>query len=299
MTTNGPDRRSDGHAQRPGSDASLRSDGQSGRSADLADLSRSMLSRLSETIETELIPRFMLAFDTTARDGTPVADTRLEGKIEEFIGLVLRHDASVATRYISTLRSQGVPLADIYLDLLSPAARQLGVLWEQDDATFADVAIGLCRMHQVLLEFSRCFDPTETASEKGLNALVVPTPGEEHTFGLFIVVEFLRRAGWHCWTGSPSSVTDVRALVREHHFDAVLVSLSADRHIDRARETIADVRRHSQNKRSAVLVGGRAITDDPELVAQLGADETATDGRDAVRILHKLCGVADGASTQG
>lgn len=298
MTTGGSDGRPGGHGRDPYPSSQGENGERSTEGFDLTDLSRSMLSRLSQTIETEIVPRFMLALDTHTDAPPPSAIPDLSAEIDEFVDLVLYQDASVATRYVSTLRAGGAPLADIYLNVLAPAARKLGVMWEDDDATFTDVSIGLCRMHQVLLEFSRCFDPAEGTAAAGRNALVVPTPGEEHTFGLFIVVEFLRRAGWHCWTGSPSSVTDVRSLVREHEFDAVLVSLSADRHIDTARDTIADLRKYSRNKESAVLLGGRAVMEQPELVAQLGADETAKDGRDAVRILNNMYGVANGASAQ-
>ena len=71
-------------------------------------------------------------------------------------------------------------------------------MWEHDECSFTDVTIGVCRMHQVLLEYSRCFEPPDGPHSQGKNALIVPAPGEQHTFGLFLVVEFLRRDGWHC-----------------------------------------------------------------------------------------------------
>ncbi|MEM9209028.1 MAG: cobalamin B12-binding domain-containing protein [Pseudomonadota bacterium] len=267
--------------------------------SDVATLSRSMLSRLSRTIETEIVPRFMLAFESDSRASGAANDLDLGSRVEEFVQIVVDHDAQVAARYIDALRQQGAHLADIYLDLLGPAARYLGVLWEEDDATFADVAIGVCRMHQVLLEFSRCFDPTDNAFGSGRSALIVPTPGEEHTFGLFLVVEFLRRAGWHCWTGSPASIGDLRALVQSQRFDAVGLSLSSNRHVDRTADSIKEIRAYSKNPDAAILLGGSVPNDRPELVSQLGADETATDGRAAVRVLNKLCGVDSGAPARG
>jgi len=258
-----------------------------------------MLSRLSRTIEAEIVPRFMLAFESDSRRRTPPAAPALDERIDEFVQLVVQHDAIVAAEYIAAVREQGVPLADIYLNLLGPAARRLGEMWETDDASFTEVAIGVCRMHQVLLEFSRCFDPVDSGFGSGRCALVVPTPGEEHTFGLFVVVEFLRRAGWHCWTGSPATVEDLAALVRTQHFDAVGLSLSAEKFVSVAAEAIAEIRRRAKNRDAAVLLGGRLPNDNPELVSQLGADETAVDGRAAVRVLNELCGVHSGASSRG
>ena len=299
MASSGSDRRSGGRAQDSPNGFETQDTVAGSQRVPLADLSHSMLSRLSRTIETELVPRFMLALEPSANIPSGQAEETLADQVEDFVGLVLGHDAAVASRHVDALRSQGFPLADIYLQLLSPAARRLGEMWEQDVVGFSDVAIGMCRMHQVLLDFSRCFDPVDAESAAGRNALVIPVPGEEHTFGLFMVVEFLRRAGWHCWTGSPTSVTEIRALVQENSFDAVLVSLSAERHLDTATETIHDIRKYSKNRKTVVLLGGRAANDNPKLVAQLGADETATDGRGAVQILRELYGVDGGAAHDG
>jgi len=158
MSTNGPERPDGGGAQSENSDLM----GQpSGTQSDdeIAELSRSMLSRLSRAIETEIVPRFMLAFESQSKSRPVAAGLSLGARVEEFVQLVLEHDADVASKYVDALRHQGAPLSDVYLDLLAPSARRLGEMWETDDASFAEVAIGVCRMHQVLLEFSRCFDP--------------------------------------------------------------------------------------------------------------------------------------------
>lgn len=298
MTKNGSDQ-SEGDGVREESSGTPMQTGGIAPGSDVAKLSRSMLSRLSRTIETEIVPRFMLAFESDNRARNAVRELDIGSRIDEFVDIVVKHDAHTAARYIDTLRQQGAHLADIYLELLSPAARRLGELWEEDDATFADVAIGVCRMHQVLLEFSRCFDPVDNAYGSGRCALIVPTPGEEHTFGLFLVVEFLRRAGWHCWTGSPGSLQELRTLVQSQHFDAIGLSLSADRHVEQTADTIKDIRVYSKNPDAAILLGGRVPNDRPELVSQLGADDTATDGRAAVRVLNELCGVDSGAPARG
>lgn len=300
MTTHGSDRREGGRAQKENADLSdAQNTANSSSDVEIARLSRSMLSRLNRAIETEIVPRFMLAFESDNGARTTAADFRLGERSDEFVQLVIEHDADVAIQYVEALRNQGARLADIYLELLAPSARQLGDMWQTDDVSFTEVAIGVCRMHQVLLEFSRCFDPADGSVASGRSALIVPTPGEEHTFGLFLVVEFLRRAGWHCFTGSPSSVNELRTLVRSQHFDAVGLSLSAERHIGQTEETISDIRRHSRNRKVAVLLGGQMPNEKPELVSQLGADETAVDGRAAVRVLNELCGVNSGASARG
>lgn len=274
----------------PGSSSRSESS-QSQALGEVDELSRQMLSRLSQTIEGDIIPRLMLAFDSRrlAAAPAPGVEERLADNIEEFVQLVLKHDATIAINYVSTLRSEGIPLSALYLDLLSPAARRLGEMWEEDECSFTDVTIGVCRMHQVLLEFSRCFNAYGGSSDPGQNALIVPVPGEQHTFGLFMVMEFFRRAGWNCWSGSPSTRKEFHQLIQAQDFDVIGFSVSADQFVEQAAELIAEIRRGKNNGDAVILVGGRAIVDNPELVAQIGADAMAADGREAVREVNRLC----------
>lgn len=247
-----------------------------------------MLSRLSRIIEGDIIPRLMLAFDsprTASLD--PKTVERLRDSVDEFVNLLIAHDASVATRYVGMLRADGTPLSTLYLDLLAPAARRLGQLWEDDECSFTDVTIGVCRMHQVLLDFSRCFDATG-GDDPGRKTLIIPVPGEQHTFGIFMVIEFLRRAGWNCYSGTPGNASEFRDLVNQREFDVIGFSVSAERNIDTAKDLVSRVRNSERNGDTAIVVGGRLVNEYPELALEIGADATASSGEDAVAQFNRL-----------
>jgi len=249
--------------------------------------------RLSRTIEGEIIPRLMMLIESV-EDAPPDAPIRpsqpdLLDSIEEFVQLLLRNDASVAVRYVSNLRASGVSLPALYLDLLAPSARRLGVMWENDECSFTAVTIGVSRMHQVLLQFSPCFCASRAEDfDDGHSALIVPMPGEQHTFGLFMVVEFFRREGWHVWSGTPSGEDDLIELIRKNHFDVVGCSVSADRHLNQLSAQISKIRKHSCNPNVKILVGGRMFNEHPELHSSVGADASAQDGVEAVRLAEVL-----------
>lgn len=256
----------------------------------VGEFGRDMLSVLSHTIEGDIIPRLMLALGSrTADDPTqaPPAE-RLDESVDEFVQLLLNHDASVASNYVSTLRSDGIPLAALYLDLLAPAARRLGWMWEEDLCSFTDVTIGVCRMHQVLLEFSRCFDAGMQSRDPGRNALILPVPQEQHTFGLFMVMEFMRKASWNCYSGQPSSKREFLKLAGAQDFEVIGISVGQTAHVDLAAELIADIRSRSRNRDAAIIAGGKVFIDNPELATRIGADATAADGREAVAALASL-----------
>ncbi|MEM9401423.1 MAG: cobalamin B12-binding domain-containing protein [Pseudomonadota bacterium] len=253
------------------------------------DIGRQMLSRLGRIIEGDIIPRLMLAFDsprTASLD--PKTVERLRDSVDEFVHLLIAHDASVATRYIGMLRADGTPLSALYLDLLAPAARRLGKLWEDDECSFTDVTVGVCRMHQVLLEFSRCFDATTGGDDPGRRTLIIPVPGEQHTFGIFMVIEFLRRAGWNCFSGTPGNASEFQEIIDSQAFDVIGFSISAERNIDTAQDLVNKVRDSQRNADTTIVIGGRLANENPDLADTIGADATASSGEDAVAQFNRL-----------
>jgi methanogenic corrinoid protein MtbC1 len=205
-----------------------------------------------------------------------------EQDVVEFARLLLIADPSLARGFIETLRAQHVSLETVFLELLAPSARHLGKLWEEDLCDFTEVTLGLCRLHQVLRELSPAFSSERAKGQQARRALLVPAPGEHHTFGLSMVVEFFRRAGWDVCSEYPSTSGDLATIVRGEWFAVVGLSVGCENRLDALASSVRAVRRSSTNRDVGVMVGGRVFLDHPELVSLVGADATASDGRDAV-----------------
>lgn len=249
------------------------------------------MARLVRTIEGEIIPRLLLALQSSPAPGAPegvgTADTSGDD-VEEFARLVATHDVSIAIAYVNALLNRGVPLEKIYLDLLAPAARLLGDWWTRDIRDFTEVTSGLCRMHQVLHEFSATFLHDARAAAPDRSVLLIPMPGEQHSFGLIMVGEFFRRAGWDVWDLHPSSAQDLLAMVRKQWFSVVGISLSCESRVTELTPLIASVRGCSRNPIVGVMVGGQPFVGHPELVEQVGADCSANDGGSAPLAASRL-----------
>ena len=71
-------------------------------------------------------------------------------------------------------------------------------------------------------------------------------------------------------------------MVRSEWVAMLGFSLACDDRLDAVRSEIRRVRQASRNPNIAVMVGGPGFSADPALAAQVGADGTATDGRQAV-----------------
>ncbi len=242
------------------------------------------LGGLLRTIEAEIIPRLLLALQSApaarAPEGVARSSTAAED-VTEFARLVVTHDVTVATGYVCALLARGVPLERVYLELLAPAARLLGEWWKEDLRDFTEVTTGLCRMHQLLHEFSPEFlsDAQPTAPDRCI--LLIPMPGEQHSFGLIMVAEFFRRAGWDVWDQHPTGRAEVLAEARKHWFSVIGVSLSCESRFEELAPLMQDLRRASRNPGVSLMVGGQPFIGHPERVAAVGADATASDGRRA------------------
>ncbi len=248
------------------------------------------LALLSRAIEDEIIPRLMLAHPIAGDclSLAPLATAQVSQQdVEAFAKLVLAPDENVAHACIEAMRTSGISVETIYTDLLAPVARYLGVLWEEDLCDFTEVTVGLGRLQQVLRELSPAFGQSN-ASTSGSRVLLLPGPGEQHTFGLVMVAEFFRRAGWDVGGGAWEAGADPVVMVQREWFDVVGFSLGNVAQLDDLATCIKSVRAAALNKSICVMVGGPLFLANPEYVAYVNADAASTDGAQAPLLAARL-----------
>lgn len=253
------------------------------------------IARLVRTIETEIIPRLVLARreeDQSARGISIVAPRSLtEAHVIDMTTLILGDASEGAAAYIAETLKAGIHVEEVYLGLLAPVARRLGEMWALDLVDFTQVTIGVGRLQMLLRRFSPEFMGELDESGCRQRILLLPAPGEQHFFGVSMVAEFFRRAGWEVWCDSSHAVQDVVALVSHQSFSIAGFSLSSLTHKESLAAQIHAVRRNSLNKSIGILVGGNAFIDDHDLATLIGADAMATDGRQAVDRAEDILGL--------
>ncbi len=249
------------------------------------------LGRLVRTIEAEVIPRLVLSGRAAALAQAQARAPLIEASQADIIrlaDLVLARSDLEVDQFVDGVRQRGMAIENLYLDLLTPVARRLGDLWKEDLCDFAQVTLALGRLHDLLRALSPAFQDEVARKTHGLRALLVPVPGEQHSFGLVMVAEFFRRAGWDVWSGPIKSTAELAGIARTKWFSVIGLSVSCAPSFDHLAQSIRAVRRTSRNRGVGVLVGGPIFIDHPELVAKVGADATASDGRQAVIQAHNL-----------
>jgi methanogenic corrinoid protein MtbC1 len=196
--------------------------------------------------------------------------------------MLVHRGVTEAASFVESRYKAGVPLELLYLDLLAPAARHLGILWEQDICDFGEVTVGLCNLRQVVRELSPLFLLGSGGFDPRRRALFLTMPGDQHSFGLYLVAEFFRRAGWVVSTGTPNSRHEISQLVGRESFAIVGLSVGCGTRLDTVATCIQAIRHLSRNRAVGVFVGGPAFVETPRYVSVVGADGTAPDASQAV-----------------
>jgi len=246
---------------------------------------------LARTLDGAVIPRLVLAgrVDRALHEAAPQgADDRADDSAGTLAELVLARDADAARHFVDQLHERGDSFERLYLDVVAPAARRLGDLWTDDRCHFTDVTLALSRLHHMLHLLGHDFYAEGPQPELPRRALLLPAPGEQHSFGLAMVAEFFRRAGWDVWASATLERGDLLRLVGRERFDLVGLSSGCDARLDVLPTLVHAVRHRSRNPDLGVFVGGPPFLDHPELATAVGADGTALDGRQAVAQAEEL-----------
>lgn len=245
------------------------------------------LEDLASTIENIIVPRLLmshLAADELAKHFTINVDATA---VESFAELTIRDDPRAASDLVRKMLDRGIAFETILMDLLAPAARVLGDKWVADKCTFVDVTIGVARMHRILREFNGIPERLWNSSGSGHRCLLMPVPGEQHTFGIRMVEEFLMRDGWEVDNRFPATDQDLVKTVSHETYDFVGFSLMGETLIKPLIESIRLVRAKSLNRHVRVMVGGVVFAEQPELRDLCGADAYAADAVSAVRLANE------------
>jgi MerR family transcriptional regulator, light-induced transcriptional regulator len=240
---------------------------------------------LNRVVQAEILPRIALARRAAACRKVSVARTpaTMAQDVAELVQRLLFHDAVDVIGFVETLRLRGATADSLYLGVLSDAARRLGDLWFDDRCDFAQITIGMGWLQQALRALSQSFQGTAVSPSDAKSVLLLPAPGEQHTFGLLMLAEYFRRSGWHVAGGPVSSGIDSVEAVRHAWFDVAAFSIGSEALLGGLARCIRRVRWASRNRNLGVMVGGPLFLQRPDLVGRAGADVTAADAPGAVR----------------
>ena len=166
------------------------------------------------------------------------------------------HSMDATRAVLMKWRRQGHSLTEIYLQGIAQSTRHIGHLWATDELDFVNGNIAYARLHHALHDCSAEFLAEGGSESNGLSLLLLTEPASQHGIGAFMLSEFFRRAGWRIMLVTPEDIADFKRVFLSDWFDAVVLSISTDRHIKTVSEAVMELRDATINPQLKIYVGG-------------------------------------------
>lgn len=201
-------------------------------------------------------------------------EAALEGRRDEAVALVLD-----AVRH-------GTDLATVLTDVLEPAQKELGRLWQEGEISVTQEHLCTSVTQQVMSEL---YPYLFTGVPRRHRLVAVQAPGSLHEVGLHMVVDLLEHEGWDTtYLGEGATPGRVVESLSAQHADVLAISASMPGQVRAVAALVAAVRSDPRTARVKVVVGGRPFLVDPALVEEVGADGSAADARETVALCARM-----------
>jgi len=246
---------------------------------------------LLSVIESQIIPRLMDAHpDNLLEAGIDSTDSRKfsDSELEAFSTICLSNNPEDALDHVKEFMAQGVSLECILLELITPAARWLGIQWETDQMDFTAVTHGMMRMHQITRSLGYVNPESPQTGGEIKRILLGSVPGSMHILGLAIVSEFFRSNGWQIVVDIASTEQSLEQALKREWFDMIGLSVGLLEQLPSLPGLISQLKAQALNPSTLVILGGPAALLSTDLIHQSGADGVATQADVAVELANRL-----------
>lgn len=246
---------------------------------------------LLDVIEHQIIPRLINAQPNVSSLPHLAADEEVGEPVPEMLEFTtscLKGDAVAVNLIIDRLIDRGLKQDRIFLELITPAARHLGEMWDQDLCSFSDVTCGLALMHQITYRLGYGFHDGPVTEGQTQSVMLCCAPGSQHFLGLTIVADFFKRDGASVVIEISSTESELVRVVANEWFDVVGISVALESQLGSLASLIEKLRQNSGNPAVKVLLGGPIFTLMDLPAQRFGADAISTDPIEAVGLLKKF-----------
>ena len=170
-------------------------------------------------------------------------------------------------------------LERFYLEMLDPAMREIGRLWEQARITTAQEHMA---SSLVIRMMSKAFAKIESPTHPRKRCVVSASPNEHHQIGAWMISDLLEVRGWHTrFLGADTPSEALLATLDDFRPTVLALSVTMSFNLRNTAELIARIRQYAGAWTPRIMVGGRVFQDTPGLAASIGADGEARDAAGA------------------
>jgi methanogenic corrinoid protein MtbC1 len=247
---------------------------------------------LQNVIRFDIIPRLLRSQRTQSSNSVITRPESLlkisDFEISVFMNLCLADEEQACQNYIKKLIADGITTDQLFLELITPAARLLGEKWDQDLLDFTQVTQGLVRLHSITHEIGFEYQDGPTQAGEVRRLLIASAPDSKHFLGPNIVANFFRKFGWQVVLDVSASSQELIHAAGNEWFDLIGISVSTQQQLNTLRQLVADLKKRSRNPQTKVMLGGPIFNVEEHVATEYGADVICIDAKKAVEIAASI-----------
>ncbi|WP_102263045.1 cobalamin B12-binding domain-containing protein [Mesobacillus jeotgali] len=173
--------------------------------------------------------------------------------------LLLKGDQDASWKLIEDERKASKDSLYIYENLITPAMRHIGHLWETNKITVADEHLATSTCDYVLARYNWQNGKDKQISPIGKKAMFLCVENEQHYLGLKMASQLFSEYGWETKFHGPNLPLEyVKKAAEEWKPDAICLSFSILYHAEQLRPYIKELEELPNHP--VVIIGGRLLS---------------------------------------
>ena len=214
--------------------------------------------------------------------------SQYEAEIREYMDSLFQRDSRKPVYLVQKFTQAGIPLSNIYVEILAESMRRVGDLWHKGEITVdtehyctSVTQMAMAQMYPLLFE-----------GERKNKVLLCACPGTElHEMGARMVADLFEQDGWDSiYLGAAVPEDALLDAIEANRPDLVALSVTMPQHLVACREMVESIR--TAFPQQTIAVGGKAFESTQGLWEKWPVDLYAMDARQLLSQANALC---DGA----
>ncbi|HEX7191019.1 MAG TPA: cobalamin-dependent protein [Thermoanaerobaculia bacterium] len=203
-----------------------------------------------------------------------------------YVTALLRAERRTAVSTVEAAMRAGLSIRDFYLEVAQPVQREIGRLWQLNRITVAEEHYCTASTQALMAQFYPQILSTPRVGRK----IVVACVGNElHEIGVRMVADFFEMAGWDgIYLGANTPEQALVDLVCRERPHAVALGVTMTYHLGSLQELVRHLRDEFRSGDVKIIVGGYVFHQREDLWRFIGADSSARDAEEAVRVAERL-----------
>lgn len=209
---------------------------------------------------------------------------------QQYLRALLRGERQAASQMILSAVEQGTPLKGIYLHVFQRSQYEIGRLWMLNQVSVAQEHYCTAATQLIM---SQLYSYIFATPKIGRRLVAACVGGELHEIGIRMVADFFELEGWDTYyIGANAPTATIISQIEFYRPDVVGLSVTMGFHRSAVQDLIQRIRTTEVGSRLKILVGGYSFLKRADLWKIVGADGSAQDAEEAVRLASQLVGLS-------